>query len=255
MTGSIRVDRDDHICTITFDNTDKRNALSPSMLEALSETLDDLEGTRVVVLESAGTRSFCSGFDIDAFAGGGGIEAESVFGDAIRSVRSYEYPVVAMIEGDAIGGGFELVCACDLRFATEDARFGITPAKLGIVYSSRGIRQFLETVGPTHTKELLFTADLFGTDAMREAGLLNGVYDESSIRDETYETAASIASNAPRSLRGMKTICNRLMDEPPLSDEVRAEFRTIREAAYESDDYARALEAFERGERPEFTDE
>lgn len=255
MAGTIGVERDDRICTLTIDNPEKRNALSPSMLERLTETLEDLEDVRVVVLESEGTKAFCSGFDIDAFSGSAGIDAETEFAQAIRSIRSFEYPIVAMIDGDAIGGGFELACACDLRFAVDTARFGITPAKLGIIYSERGIRQFLNTIGPTHAKELLFTADLFGAERMLEAGLLNGVSEEGAIEAMTYETAESIASNAPLSLTGMKTICNHLLDEPSISDETRAEFRQLREAAYDSDDYKRAREAFAKGERPEFTGE
>jgi len=255
MAGTIEAKTEDRICTLTIDNTAKRNALSPSMLETLSDTLDRLDGARVVVLRSAGSEAFCSGFDIDAFSGSAGIDAETEFAEAVRSIRSFDYPVMALIEGDAIGGGFELACACDLRFAAEIARFGITPAKLGIIYSARGVRQFLNTVGPTHTKELLFTAELFGADKLREAGLLNGVYDEATVAEETYETAEAIASNAPLSLRGMKTICNRLLEEPHLDDETREEFRRLREAAYDSDDYERARTAFEKGERPEFTGE
>lgn len=255
MAGTIRVERDDRICTLTIANPEKRNALSPSMLETLSETLEGLEDARAVVLESEGSASFCSGFDIDAFSGSAGIEAETEFAAAIHSIRTFDYPVVALIEGDAIGGGFELACACDLRFATETALFGITPAKLGIIYSERGVRQFLNALGPTYTKELLFTADLFGTEKLRVAGFLNGVFDESEIEERTYETATSIASNAPLSLSGMKTICNEVLEESALSEETRAEFRELREAAYDSDDYDRAREAFAKGERPEFTGE
>jgi len=262
--GTVRVEREGAICTLTIDNPTKRNALSPSFLPTIPETLADLERegeTRVVVLTGAGTEAFSAGFDISALGErvdeGDGTESTAdpdpaVFREAVEAVADFEYPTVAMVNGDAIGGGCELATACDLRVAVEGARFGVPPAKLGLVYDDRGIARFLDIIGPAHTKELLFTADLVDAERAREMGLLNRLVDRDDLEPVTDDLVERIAGNAPLALSGMKAITDALLENRTLDTEQREWARKLRVEAADSEDHRTALAAFAADETPEF---
>jgi enoyl-CoA hydratase/carnithine racemase len=255
MTGTVKRDIDDRIVTLELHNPDKRNALTPDMIVAIREELADLEGrddVRVVVLTGSGDDSFCSGFDIAGFSDEPIESVESSFRKTMARLTDSEYPVVARINGDVVGGGFELACACDLRVATDEARFGITPAKLGILYSSEGIQRFYDLLGPTYTKEFLFTADLVSADRAARMGLLNRVVAHDELDAETDDFAGTIASNAPLAVSGMKEIVNMLAPTGDLTPEQRGRADKLQQEAYESDDHEEAKQAFTEGRDPEF---
>lgn len=157
-----------------------------------------------------------------------------------------------MVDGATWGGGVELAATCDLRVASTEATFGLPPAKLGIVYPARGVQRFLHLLGPADASELLYTGDPVDADRAREMGLVNDVVAPDEVENRTYEMAESVAENAPLALTGMKRTIRAFLDKTALSP-AEAEWVTdLRQRAYESDDHAEAMAAFEAGRDPEF---
>ncbi|MFB6169567.1 MAG: enoyl-CoA hydratase/isomerase family protein [Haloarculaceae archaeon] len=255
MSGQIHVDRDGPICTITLENEGKRNALSPDFLPDVREALADCEheDVRVVVFTGTGENAFSAGYDISEFSDQDeSEERDPEFRDTVEAIADYPYPTIAMINGVAVGGAFEFVAACDLRVAVDDARFGITPARLGLVYEGRGVRRVVDVVGPANAKELLFTADLVDADRAKEMGLLNHVVPREDLESTTYDIAETIAGNAPLSLTGTKKIVDAVCDKRAFSDAEDEWAARLSREAFESRDHANAVAAFQAGEDPEF---
>ncbi|MEV8290473.1 enoyl-CoA hydratase/isomerase family protein [Streptomyces niveus] len=166
----------DGVATVTIEHPAKRNALTPEMWRALPELLSRMAtdpAVRALVLTGAG----------DVFSAGADIGALREPGDAIQdlSVRAEEAlaafpkPTLAAVRGYCVGGGAQLAVACDLRFAEEGARFGITPAKLGVVYRSSSTRRLVSLVGPSTAKYLLFSGELIDTGRALRVGLVDEV--------------------------------------------------------------------------------
>lgn len=255
MAGEISTEIDGSRCTITMSNPGKRNALTPSMVTAIGDVIQELngrDGLYVVVLTGAGTNAFCSGFDIAEFDADDRMAKEDDLTRVLGLVENSDNPTIARINGDAVGAGFELLAACDLRIAVTDARLGLPPAKIGIVLSSRAIRQLLAAVGPTDAKELLFTAELVSAERGSEMGLLNDVVDRPSLDERTDEMVRRIASNAPLSVQGMKSILQVILEKGTLSRAEQAWARTLREEAFESRDHEEGRAAFHENRPPEF---
>lgn len=257
MAGNVSTATEDKICTVTFANPGKRNALSPSILSNLETALNDAEAdddVRVVIIQSspdAGT--FCAGFDLNAFDDDAGPDqAEGAFGAFAQRLRSVDCPVVAMVDGATWGGGVELAATCDLRVASTEATFGLPPAKLGIVYPARGVQRFLHLLGPADASELLYTGDPVDAERAREMGLVNDVVPPNEVEARTNELAESVAENAPLALAGMKKTIRAFLDKTALSPAETELVYDLRRTAYESDDHAAAMAAFEMGRDPEF---
>lgn len=258
MSGTIHVeeDRNRHVCTITIDNPEKRNALSPDFLPAMITTFEEIEpdpDIRTVVLTGAGDRSFCSGYDLDAVTDSE--TRQRHMRRLITVITNHDYPTIAKINGDAIGGGFNLVTACDLRVAVEEARFGLTPAKIGLVYPDDGILNSIQTIGAANTKELLFTADLIDANRATEMGLLNRLVSRGELDETTAELATTVSANAPLSLTGMKRIVRAIQRQHELSDIEREWVRQLQHEAEQSRDHEEGLQAMTENRIPEFEGE
>lgn len=253
MTGTVHVERDGHALSLTVDHTDKRNALTPELLATIRDALrDPPPDVRVAVLTGAGERAFSAGFDITRLDERDPAEDPTVFREAVRAVAEFDYPTVARVNGDAVGGAFELIAACDLRVGVDGARFGLTPARLGLVYEAEGIRRVIDVVGAPNARELLFTASLVDADRAREMGLLTRLVARDELDETTDELVAAIASNAPLSLTGSKRIVDAILKRRALTDEDERWARELRRESAESRDHRRAVEAFRAGETPEF---
>jgi methylmalonyl-CoA decarboxylase len=253
MSENVRFERDGAVCTLRLDRPEKRNALSPTMLSAMIEGIESIEDqdVRTLVVTGTGT-AFSAGFDINEFTGDSREEGQELFDRAVRKLADFDYPTLAMINGDAIGGAVELITACDIRVGVKEARFGITPARLGIIYGGRGITQFVDVIGSANTKELLFTAELVDADRAKEMDLLNHLVTESELEERTYELADSIASNAPLSLKGMKKIIHAVLEKRSLTEVEQEWVDRLQQEAFESQDHKEAVTAFDEGRDPEF---
>lgn len=253
MTGTVHLNHDDHVFRLTLDNPEKRNALTPEILSSVRDALrDPPEAVRVAVITGAGEKAFSAGYDITRLGDRDRGENPTVFREAIRAVAGFDYPTVARVNGVAAGGGFELATACDLRVAVEDARFGLTPAKLGLVYEAEGIRRVMDVVGGPNARELLYTADLIDAERALEMGLLNRLVPRAELDEVTDDLVESIAANAPLSLTGTKRIVDAIQERRELTGEDAAWADRLRRESSESRDHQHAIEAFERGETPEF---
>ncbi|MEU8701425.1 enoyl-CoA hydratase/isomerase family protein [Streptomyces sp. NPDC048680] len=166
----------DGVATLVISNPAKRNAMTAAMWQSLPELLEELaadSSVRALVLRGAGD-TFCAGADISSLRDSSGAPQELAVA-AEEALAAFPLPVVAAVRGYCVGGGSQLAAACDLRFAEEGALFGVTPAKLGIVYAASSTRRLVALTGPSTAKHLLFSGELIGTDRALRTGLVDEV--------------------------------------------------------------------------------
>jgi enoyl-CoA hydratase/carnithine racemase len=250
--GTLQVDHPaPHVARLTISNPAKRNALDRPILDALAQTLPALD-VRCVLLTGAGD-IFSAGYDIGDLAPDRLAEeaAELVahpFQNALEALDAVEVPVVAALNGHAIGGGLELAMACDLRVAASGARMGMPPGRLGLVYSHTGIRRFLDAVGAARTRELFLTARLIDADTALSWGLVNDVVPRDSLAARGLSMAADVAALAPLAQRGNKRVLRDLLAGTLDEDALAA----LREEAFRSEDFAEGVRAFVEKRAPEW---
>jgi enoyl-CoA hydratase/carnithine racemase len=249
--GKLQLDRPaEHVARLTIANPAKRNALDHEILDAIATAMRELgEDTRCVILTGTETM-FSAGYDIgdmpeDTFAE----EAEKLvahpFAAAIEALEAYPYPIVAAVNGHAIGGGLEVALSCDLRIAAEGVRLGMPPAKLGLVYSHTGIQKFLDVIGAARTRELFLTGRNVTASTAAEWGLVNAVVPGDELEDAALELAREIGGNAPLSLSGNKRVIRELLAaRGALAPEVEAELVELRRACFLSEDFREGVRAF-----------
>src|SRR5207249_7217407 len=196
-TDKMLARKDGRVGTMIFNNPERHNAVSLDMWEAAARILDDLrkdDQVRVVDLTGAGGKSFVSGADISKF------EDERTTREAVErynattenvysGVAAYPKPTIAMVQGYCLGGGLNLAVCCDLRFCSEGSRFGLPAAKLGLGYGYPGLKRFIDTIGPAHTKDIFFSARQFGAAEALAMGLLTRVLPDSELASAVREYA------------------------------------------------------------------
>jgi len=257
--GKLRLDFPaDHVARLTIANPAKRNALDHEILDAFAATLPELDA-RCLLITATGP-VFSAGYDIGDLPRGDFAErAEKLVAHpvhaAIEALAAYPYPSVAALNGHAIGGGLELALTCDLRLASEDARLGMPPARLGLVYSHTGLRRFLDTIGAARTRELFYTARNVPARTALQWGLVNEVLAPEALAAEAVAYAARIAAHAPLSLRGNKrTLRELLAAEGALDPAVERELVELREACFRSEDFFEGVRAFAEKRPPRWRD-
>ena len=263
--GKLKLDEPaPHVTRLTIDNPDKRNALDHDILDALAAVLPSLDA-RCLLLTGAG-KVFSAGYDIGALpqddtqrtssAGTGFARAAEAivahpFTAAIEALDAYPYPVLAALNGHAIGGGLELALSCDLRVCSADARLGMPPARLGLIYSHTGLRKFVDAIGAPRTRELFFTARNIGADEALGWGLVGEVLPAAEVAARGVELAAEIAANAPLSLVGNKRVIAALLAaRGRLDPAVEEELVALRDACFGSDDFFEGVRAFAEKRAP-----
>jgi enoyl-CoA hydratase/carnithine racemase len=166
----------DGVATVVISNPAKRNAMTAAMWNALPGLLERLAAdpaVRVLVLTGAGD-TFCAGADISSLRDAAG-DPQALAVAAEEALAAFPRPTLAAVRGYCVGGGSQLAAACDLRFAEEGASFGVTPAKLGIVYAASSTRRLVSLVGPAAAKHLLFSGELIDTARALRTGLVDEV--------------------------------------------------------------------------------
>lgn len=204
------------IATVTLSNPSKRNAMSARMWRELPEVLAALatdSSIRAVVLTGDGEH-FCAGADIsslpetlgldDANEGAGLPLSAPERGE--EALAAFPKPTVAAIRGVCVGGGVQLALACDLRITTSSARFGVTPAKIGVVYPPRTTARLTTTVGPAAAKRLLFTGELISAQEACRIGLAGEVVPDESLDDAVDGLLTTMMSRSQLSMCAAKTI-------------------------------------------------
>ena len=255
--GKLRLDHPaDHVARLTIDNPAKRNALDHEILDAFAATLPELDA-RCLLITATGP-VFSAGYDIgnlprEEFADRAEALVAHPFHAAIEALDAFRFPSVAALNGHAIGGGLELALSCDLRLASEDAKVGMPPARLGLVYSHTGLRRFVDAIGVPRTKELFFTARNIPARTALQWGLVNEVVAPGELADRAVAYAARIAALAPLSLEGNKrTLRELLAAEGELDPEVERELVALREACFHSEDFFEGVRAFAEKRPPQW---
>jgi enoyl-CoA hydratase/carnithine racemase len=247
--GELRIDHPaDAVCRLTIDNPEKRNALDHEILDAIAREVPRLDA-RCLLITATGS-VFSAGYDIGNLQRDDLAErAEAIvahpFTAAIETLEAYPYPTVAALNGHAIGGGLELAISCDLRIAAEEAKLGMPPAKLGLIYSHTGLRKFIDTIGAARTRELFYTARNITAPRAEAWGLVNQVVPAAELANFAVDYAASIAENAPLSLAGNKRVVRELLAaEGAVAESVARELVELREACFGTEDFAEGVRAF-----------
>jgi enoyl-CoA hydratase len=257
-TDKLRVDVDDGIATVTFDNPAKRNALSVEIRTALPGALRQLAGdpdVRVVVITGAGEQAFVSGADISEFEHmRTSDEARAAFdrlgAESAAAWRGLGKPIIAMIRGFCIGGGLLVALQADIRYAAEGSQFGVPAARLGVGYGSGGVAALAALVGPAHAAEILFSARRLSADEALRIGLLNRVVSPDRLRDEVLTLARTIRDNAPLTVAACKAALQELQRPAGLRD--AASVDALVEACFRSEDYREGQRAFLEKRPPKF---
>jgi enoyl-CoA hydratase len=215
--GSVRLDACGPVVTVALDHPAKRNALSPAMLWSLAETvrsLSDREDLRVVVLRGAGDSPFSAGYDLGELPDRPvtGEEARAIHAPiraAVAAIGRCRHPVVAAVRGFALGAALELMLSCDLRVASEDTQFGLPVTRWGFLYPYEGIRQFIETIGLSHTTSLLLLGDMVDAARAYEMGLVHRVIPGDRFDAEVEAAAAAVGQAVPLAVRETKALLQR----------------------------------------------
>lgn len=222
------IDKQEDFYVLSINNPAQDNALTPEVLDKLSDALLQIkeEGkARVVIISGTGEQSFSSGYDIKGLPIGTSDEKIKIqqhyLDRCFDIIVNSPFPIIAMLYGYVVGAGLELAVTCDFRIAADNAKLGITPARLGVTYSISGILKFMKLVGTSATKELFFTARLIDAHRARDIKLVDYVFPAQNLLAETQKFAREVASNAPLSIAYMKSIITRLSVASSLSSNDR----------------------------------
>lgn len=261
MTGpadKIIIEKSGGIGRLVFNQPHKHNAISFEMWQGISRAVGDFAGddsVRVVVLSGAGEKAFSAGADISQFAemraSKDAVEAYDRAGlEAHEDLINIEKPTIAMIQGYCIGGGAGIALCCDLRIASEDARFAIPAAKLGLAYRWDDVYPLVQLVGASFAKEILFTGRQFNADEALNMGLVNRVVPRANLETCVDEYAEWIVSNAPLTIRAAKRTIGEALKDPNARD--LGKVTELVNECFDSDDYAEGRKAFMEKRKPEF---
>lgn len=212
----ILLEKKDHIATVTVNKPKILNAIDlPTILE-LQAAFNDVKNDpniRVLVITGAGEKAFIAGGDIADLNSRDAVRHRNEFASLIHQtfniLAEMEKPVIAAINGYALGGGTELLLACDIRIASDNAKFGVPEINLGIFPGAGGTQRLSRQIPLCKAKELLFTGDMISAEEAERLGLINKVVPQNKLKEAVNEMAQKLASKAPISLGLLKTVVNK----------------------------------------------
>lgn len=257
MSDHLLLERRDAVATVVLNKPKSHNAIGIDMyrdLPGLVQELDADRSVKVVVVRGAGEKAFASGADISEF------EQERGNADSARNYNEHvaaaeqalervSKPTIAMIHGYCIGGGAGLALACDVRFADDRARFAITPSKLGLVYSLESTKRVVDLVGPSRAKWILMSGQQVGAERALQLGLFDELTTPEELETFTYEFAELVTTRAQFSVRSGKAIVQRVVAGQVDDDD---ETTRLRNASFDTDDYAEGVRSFLEKRSPRF---
>jgi len=211
-------EKSERIATITLNRPDALNAFNKDVVEEILKALEDAkndEKIRVVILTGAGEKAFSAGADIKTMKGFDALKARelSLMGEKLCSaIENFEKPVIAAINGYALGGGLEVAMACDLRIASDKAKMGQTEINIGLIPGWGGTQRLTRLIGKTKAKELVFTGKMIDAKTAEQLGLVNMVVPADQFREAVRKFAMELAEKAPVALRIAKALINKGAD-------------------------------------------
>ena len=209
----VQYEQNEFVGIITIDREKALNALNSEVLSELEDVVDgvSVENTRCLIITGAGQKAFVAGADIAEMSQKTKAEAQafSAKGNAVfRKIEKLAIPVIAAVNGFALGGGCELSLSCDIRVASENAVFAQPEAGLGITAGFGGTQRLARTIGIGKAKEMLYTCGKVKADEALKLGLVNAVYPADQLMEECLKLAGKIARNAPIAVRASKKAVN-----------------------------------------------
>jgi len=244
---------------VTFNNPERHNAVSLDMWEATKRILDGFAtdpDIRVVVLTGAGGKAFVSGADISKFESErASLEAARAYNakseGAYSSIYEFPKPTIAMIRGYCIGGGLGLATCCDLRICTDNSRFAVPAAKLGLGYGYVGLKRLVDIVGPAFAKEIFYTARQFDAQEAAVMGLVNRVVPNAELESAVKSITDMICANAPLTIKAVKFTVGEIAKDESRRNVART--TEMVEQCFVSRDYNEGRAAFMEKRKPAFT--
>jgi methylmalonyl-CoA decarboxylase len=248
---------EESIGTIVMNNYATRNALSAALIGEITHALEGFQRlkTRAVVLRApARTKVWCSGHDISELPerGRDPLGWSDPLRVLVRAIQEFPAPIIALIEGGVWGGGCEVALACDIRVATPNATFAITPARLGIPYNLGGVLTLMSAIPLSVAKEMLFTAQPLPVSQAQNFGLVNYVIPPDEIDAFVQKIALNIVANAPLSVAVMKEELRLLASAYAITPDLFERIQGLRRIVYDSHDYLEGIEAFHEKRKPRF---
>jgi enoyl-CoA hydratase len=212
--NTVLVERDGAIVTVTINRQESLNALNPDVLQGLILEFGKIASDpsiRSVIITGRGPKAFVAGADIRSMNGLGPrpiADYVELGQRAMRLIETCEVPVIAAVNGFALGGGLELALACDIIVCCESAKLGQPEVNLGIIPGFGGTQRLLQRCGIGATRRLCYTGDLIGADEARVIGLADKVVPDAQLNEEVKKMATTIASKAPLAVKSVKKIIN-----------------------------------------------
>ncbi|RLI04554.1 crotonase [Candidatus Bathyarchaeota archaeon] len=254
---TIIVEKKDGVAKITINRPQVLNAINKEVAEDVGSALEELrkdDSVKVVVITGAGDKAFSAGADVSMLKGLKPLEIREVLWYAVEKmfevIRKFEKPVIAAVNGFALGGGCELAISCDIIIASEKARFGVPEINLGILPGWGGMSRLAMMVGLHKAKELVLTGDMISAQEAEKIGLVNKVVPAEKFEEAVNELATKLASKSPITLKLGKEAINR-----GLGIDVEAALardREILSIVFSSEDAEEGLSAFLEKRKPVF---
>jgi enoyl-CoA hydratase len=256
--GKMLAQKQDGVGIITFNQPEKRNAMSIEMWIGLGEILGEFEtddAVTCVVMQGSGDKAFVSGADISQFEknrsnADAQKEYDRITGIGREKFHSFSKPVIAKIRGFCMGGGLAIAMGTDLRIASTDSQFGIPAARLSIAYAPDSVRRLIDLVGPAHARMILYTARRIDAKEAERIGLINHCVAIEDLDSTVMDLARTIAENAPLSVRASKITINEMLKDE--SQRNMGAIKQIGEVCFNSADYKEGRTAFMEKRRPRF---
>jgi enoyl-CoA hydratase len=253
---TVRFEISGAIGVATIDREERRNALNGELCDELRAHLEEHQELRAIVLTGAGS-AFCAGADlVTRFApaeGGDGPPADTfrpAFEEVLDAIVDFPAPVIAAINGPAMGAGMQLAVACDVRIATRGARLAIPGGKLGVHLSARNIWRLAMLVGQGAARDFLLAGRVVDADEAVVMGLVQRVVDDAQAA--ALELADEIAASAPLTVQGQKRSLNLVAEAQWLAEPARAEIAALEARAFASEDLQEGMNAFAEKRTPSF---
>lgn len=255
--SAVYLDQDGPIATIHLNRPDKRNALSMAMWQQLLDAVahaDADPSVKVVIVTGEG-QAFAAGADIDEFkqvftdAKAGEAVADITYRAQMRLQRNAK-PTIAKIRGSCIGGGCGIALCCDIRFSDHTAKLGITPGKLGLIYTLADTKRLVDAVGPAKAKDILYTGRILAAEEALSIGLIDRLVAPADLDNVVADYAAEICAASQFSARGTKQIVQQILDG--MADDTRAT-RQLFVDAFAGPDFKEGFAAFAEKRKPKFT--
>ncbi|MCW5236540.1 enoyl-CoA hydratase/isomerase family protein [Verminephrobacter eiseniae] len=258
--ATVLYERRENIAIVTLNRPGRMNALGgsmkPDLARAFFEYARDDERVRAVLVTGSGERAFCAGADIKERAdqqttGSDYFVAQKATHELLRNIEEFEKPVIAAINGVALGGGLEVALCCDIRIACDSARFGLPEIKLGVIPAAGGTQRLPRLIGQARAKELILTADLIDADTALRYGIVSRVLPQAELMPAAIALAQRIAEHPPLAVRFAKRAINRGL-QTDLDSGLEYE-RYAAAMVIDSADRKEGMRAFVEKRKPVFT--